>query len=100
MKTDILNLIPKKYLLDASTGGAMVRRVPASFVEIPEPEASKIWCGFNHVVTTRLLCPAKYIKQFERDPEGYMRCPAYCICISDHQMQKLARPQEQESLVD
>ena len=100
MKTDILMLIPEKYLPDTGTSDAIVRRVATSFIEIAEPQASKIWRGFNHVVTARLLCPAKYIEQFKRDPEGYVGCPVCRICISDHQTQNSARPQEQESLVD
>lgn len=71
MKTDILGLIPEKYLPDTS-GGGVVRKVAASYIDSPHPEASKVWRGFNNAITARLLCPAKHIEKFKRDPEGYV----------------------------
>ena len=71
MKTGILNLIPEKYLPDTSVEG-VVRKVATSYINIPCPEASKVWRGFNHTITARLLCPAKHIEQFKADPEGYV----------------------------
>ena len=72
MKTNILNLIPEKYLPDTGVGGAVVQKVAASYINITKPELSKEWRGLNHGITARLLCPAKYIEQFKRDPEGYV----------------------------
>lgn len=72
MKTNILRLVPEKYLPDAIVDNTIIRKVAASYIDLPTPEASKAWRGFNHTVTARLLCPAKYIEQFKRDPEGYV----------------------------
>lgn len=71
MKTDILNLIPEKYLPDTGVNTAIARKVAASYINITPPEVSKVWRGFNHVITARLLCPRKHVEQFKRDPEGY-----------------------------
>jgi len=68
MKTNVLNLIPEKYLPDAGAEGT-VRKVAASYIDDPSPEISKAWRGFNHDITGRLLCPAKYIEQFKADPK-------------------------------
>jgi len=81
MKTDILNLIPEKYLPDADIGSAVVRKVASSYIDIAKPEESKDWRGFNHGITARLLCPARYIDQFKRDAEAYVRCLICCICV-------------------
>jgi hypothetical protein len=74
MKTDVLDLIPEKYLPDTGVNSVAVRKVAASYIDLAKPEGSKDWRGFNHEVTTRLLCPAKHIEQFKRDPEGYAGC--------------------------
>lgn len=71
MKVNILKLIPEKYLPDTGAEG-VVRKVAASYISIHSPEDKKAWRGFNNVVTSRLLCPAKYIDQFKRDPEVYV----------------------------
>lgn len=70
MKTDILSLIPEKCLPDTDANGTVVRKVAASYINISHPERFKDWRGFNHIVTARLLCPAKYVEQFRRDPRG------------------------------
>ena len=72
MKTNILNLIPKKYLPDTGVSGMVVQKVATLYINIMKPELLKEWRGLNHGITTHLLCPAKYIEQFKRDPEGYM----------------------------
>lgn len=72
MKTDILGLIPEKYLPDTSAEG-IVRRVAASYIDSPSPGTSKVWRGFNNTITARLLCPAKYLEQFKGNPEGYVQ---------------------------
>lgn len=90
MKTNILNLIPEKCLPDDGVSGGVVRRIAASYIDVSSPEMSKVWRGFNHVVTARLLCPAKYIEQFKRDPEGYVGCLVCCIdiLINEHRSQR------------
>jgi hypothetical protein len=70
MKVDILKLIPEKYLLDTGAEG-VIRKVAALYIGNPAPESSKIWRGFNNGITAWLLCPAKYIEQFKRDPKVY-----------------------------
>jgi len=80
MKTDILDLIPEKYLPE--TGGeGIVRKVAASYIESQSPGTSKVWRGFNNAITARLLCPAKYIEQFKGDPDGYAWRLNHCIHI-------------------
>jgi len=81
MKTNVLNLIPEKYLPDTGVSGAIVRKVAASYIDITKPELSKEWRGFNHGITARLLCPAKYIERFKRDPEGYTGHLVVCTWI-------------------
>lgn len=71
MKTNILWLIPEKYLPD-TYGGGVIRKVAASYIDSPHPKASKVWRGFNNAITTCLLCPAKHIEKFKRDPKGYV----------------------------
>ena len=73
MKTKILDLIPEKYLPDTGAEG-VVRKVAASYIETPSPWTSKVWRGFNNIITARLLCPAKYLGRFKGDPEGYVGC--------------------------
>jgi len=80
MKTNILGLIPEMYLPDTSTEG-IIRKVTASYINLPSPETTKDWRGFNNTITARLLCPAKYVEQFKGDPEGYARCFSYRIFI-------------------
>ena len=81
MKTDILNLIPEKYLPDADIGSAVVRKVASSYIDIAKPEESKDWRGFNHGITACLLCPTWYIDQFKRDAEVYARCLIHHVHI-------------------
>lgn len=71
MKTNILGLIPQEYLPDTGAESTVIRKVAASYVDLPSPESSKLWRGFNHIITTHLLCPAKHLEQFKRDPAQY-----------------------------
>ena len=92
MKTDILKLIPEKYLPDTVIEG-IVRKVATSYIDhdlITCPETSKVWRGFNNTITARLLCPAKHIEQFKRDPEGYTGCFSHHIhtLITEHRTRK------------
>lgn len=92
MKTDILKLIPEKYLPDTVIEG-IVRKVATSYIDrdlIACPETSKVWRGFNNTITARLLCPAKHIEQFKRDPEGYAGCFSHHIhtLITEHRTRK------------
>ena len=72
MKHDILGLIPEEYLPSADAQLEGIRRVATAYIDSPNPEGEKIWRGLNNVVTARLLCPAKYLEEFKRDPEGYV----------------------------
>ena len=90
MKVDILKLIPENYLPDTGAEG-VVRKVAASYIDSPTPESSKIWRGFNNGITARLLCPAKYIEQFKRDPDVYAKLYIYIyiyILIAEHRIRK------------
>jgi len=60
-------MIPEEYLPDLDVPG--VRKVASAYVPFKNPEASKYWRGFNNVVTTRLLCPARYLEKYKDDPE-------------------------------
>jgi len=80
MKTNILGLIPEMYLPDTSTKG-IVRKVAALYINLPSPETTKVWRGFNNTITACLLCPAKYIGQLKGDPEGYAQCFSYRIFV-------------------
>ena len=80
MKTNILGLIPEMYLPDTGTEG-IVRKVAASYINLPSPETTKVWRGFNNTITARLLCPAKYIERFKGDPKGYAQCLSYRIFV-------------------
>ena len=74
MKNKVLRLIPEKYLPDTVVDGVIVKKVATAYVDLTHPEALKVWRGFNHAVTARLLCPTKHIEQFKRDPDGYVGC--------------------------
>lgn len=74
MKNEVLRLIPEKYLPDTVVDSVIVKKVATTYVDLTHPEASKVWRGFNHAVTTCLLCPVKHIEQFKRDPDGYVGC--------------------------
>lgn len=81
MKTEILKLIPEMYLPDTGAEGIIKKVAAAYFRDDPHPETSKIWRGLNNPITTRLLCPAKYIEQLKKDPEGYVGWPDCHISV-------------------
>ena len=70
MKAQIIHMIPEEYLPDTGVPG--VRKVASAYVPFKNPEVSKFWRGFNSVVTTRLLCPARYLWRYKDDPERYV----------------------------
>jgi hypothetical protein len=67
LKLQILNMMPEEYLPDIGVAG--VKKVASAYVPVNHPEESKYWRGFNNVVTTRALCPARYLERYKGDPE-------------------------------
>ena len=38
-------------------------------INVMNPGTSKCWCGWQNLVTARLLCPADHLAEFDVNPE-------------------------------
>ncbi|KAF9778072.1 hypothetical protein BJ322DRAFT_1114612 [Thelephora terrestris] len=68
LKQAIITIIPQKYFLCGDDGSAAANALSEFTKLVMNPASTKSWCGWENLVTARLLCPIDNLSEFKVDP--------------------------------